>query len=145
VCALLLGYFALLRQVIPAIVSGVGVVIFAVISWMQFSSTDRIGQLLHEVGLRGKAPYRRHACTPSATSIEPLTDIVRQLEDLEGQRDWDFDWELIHQDLAQAHGAIARGDFHAALVAHCSAVRRLMKALRDSRSLRTSDSNIDFG
>jgi protein phosphatase len=144
VCVLLLGYFGIEGQVIPAILSGVGVVIMAVISWMQFSSTDRIGQLLHEVVLRGKAPYRRHACTPSATNIEPLTDIVRQLEDLEGQRDWDFDWELIHQDLAQAHGAISRGDFHEALVAHCSAVRRLMKALRESRNLESSDSKIDL-
>ncbi len=145
VCVLLLGYFGIEGQVIPAILSGVGLVIVAVISWMQFSSTDRIGQLLHEVGLRGKAPYRRHACTPSATNIEPLTDIVRQLEDLEGQRDWDFDWELIHQDLAQAHGAISRGDFHEVLVAHCSAVRRLMKALRESRNLESSDSKIDLG
>ena len=46
--------------------------------------------------------------------------------------------------IARFHGAISRGDFHEALVAHCSAVRRLMKALRDSRNLESSDSNIDL-
>jgi serine/threonine protein phosphatase PrpC len=143
VCVLLLGCFALSGQMIPAIISGLGAVVAAVIAWMQFSSTGQIGGLLHEVGLRGKAPYRRHICKPSASGIEPLTDIVRQLEDLEGQRDWDFDWELVHKDLGQAHEAVSRGDFHAAIVAYCSAVRRLMQALRDSRSLRPSGSSVE--
>jgi len=144
-CLILLGCFALLGQVLPAILSGVGAVIAAVIAWMQYSHAEQAGRPLNELGLRGKAPYRRHLCIPSASSIEPLTDIVRQLEDLEGQRDWDFDWKLIHQDRGQAHEAIARGDFHSALVAYCSAVRRLMQALRDSRGLRPSDSSVDLG
>ncbi len=144
-CAILLGCFAALGLVIPAIVSGVGLIIATVISWMQFSSTDQSGELLlQEAGLSGKAPYRRHNCTPSAGNIETLTDIVRQLEDLEGQRDWDFDWELIHRDRGQAHEAISRGDFHAAMVAYCSAVRRLMKALRETRNSGPSDSSLDF-
>ena len=142
--AILLGCFAALGLVIPAIVSGLGLVITAVISWMQFTSTPQNVELLQEFGLRGKAPYRRHSCTPSAGSIETLTEIVRQLEDLEGHRDWDFDWKLIHEDRGKAHDAISRGDFHAAMVAYCSAVRRLMQALRETRNLSPSDSSIDY-
>lgn len=144
VCAILLGCFALLGQVIPAMISGLGVVVAAIIARMQYSASRQGTGLLHEVGLRGKAPYRRHACIPSSGSIEPLTDIVRQLEDLEGQREWDFDWQLIHEERNQAHEAIARGDFHAAMVSYCGAVRRLMQALRDSRSAQPSDSSVDL-
>jgi hypothetical protein len=31
------------------------------------------------------------------------------------------------------------------MVAYCSAVRRLMQALRESRGLRPSDSSVDLG
>jgi serine/threonine protein phosphatase PrpC len=142
---ILLGGFASLGLMIPAIVSGLGLIVASVISWMQYSSADQSGQLLlQEAGLRGKAPYRRHNCKPSAGSIETLTDIVRQLEDLEAQRDWEFDWEPIHKDRARAHAAISRGDFHSAMVAYCSAVRRLMKALRENRDQDPSDSSLNF-
>lgn len=145
-CAILTGAFAALGLIVPAVVSGVGLVVAATVSWMQFSSAGHSGELLQqEVGLSGKAPYRRHDCTPSASSIETLSDIVRQLEDLEGQRDWDFDWELIHKDRGRAHEAISRGDFHAAMVAYCSAVRRLMKALRENRDQGSSDSSVEVG
>lgn len=144
-CLILLGSFALLGRALPAIASGVAAVLAAIVMVVQYARAEPTGSLLGEVGLRGKAPYRRHVCVPSASSIEPLSDIVRQLEDLEGQRDWNFDWEEIHKDRGQAHEAIARGDFHAAMVSYCSAVRRLMQALRESRSLRPSDSTVDLG
>ncbi len=144
-CLILLGGFSLVGQLLPAILSGVAAVIAAVIAWAQYVRADQAGRPLTEAGLRGKAPYRRHLCVPSASSIEPLSDIVRQLEDLEGQRDWDFNWEKIHKDRGQAHEAIARSDFHAAMIAYCSAVRRLMQALRESRGLRPSDSTVDLG
>ena len=143
--AILFGGFAALELTIPAIVSGISLIVATVYSWMQFSSSDQRGELLlEETGLRGKAPYRRHNCTPSAGSIETLTDIVRQLEDLESQRDWDFDWQLIHKDRSRAHEAISRGDFHSAMVAYCSAVRRLMQALRESRDQGTRDSSLNL-
>lgn len=98
------------------------------------------------ISLQGKAPYRQHACGASASSIEPLSDIVRQLEDLEDQREWHFDWKEIQADRHEAHNAIAKADFRAAVVSYCSAVRRLMQALRDSReNRRPSDSTIDLG
>ena len=43
-------------------------------------------------GSFGKGPYRKYAVEPSAENIEMLSDIVRQLEDLEDQRKWPFDW-----------------------------------------------------
>ncbi len=98
-----------------------------------------------KVGLQGKAPYRRHAAIADSTSIETLTDIVRQLEDLEDQRRWNFDWNEIHADRHKAHQAIAKGDHPTAVVFYSSAVRRLMKALRDSPPPdRPSDSTIDL-
>ncbi len=85
-------------------------------------------------GSFGKAPYRRHAAEPTAENIEMLSEIVRELEDLETQRKWPFDWREIHEDRGQAYRAIAAGDFTAAVVAYSSAVRRLMQAVRDMRS-----------
>lgn len=93
------------------------------------------------VDMRGRAPYRMHDCSPTAVNIEPLNDIVRQLEDLESERQWEFDWEPIHQDRAKAHQAIAQGNYQEAVISFCSAVRRLMQAIRDENP-SPSDSTI---
>ena len=74
-----------------------------------------------------------------------LSDIVRQLEDLEAQRSWPFDWKEIHADRAPRHKAIAAGDYTAAVVAYSSAVRRLMQAVRATRPEPPSDSGINLG
>ncbi len=97
------------------------------------------------INIRGKAPYRQHACTASATSIESLSDIVRQLEGLENQREWNFDWKEIQTYRHQAHQAIAKGEYQSAVVSYCSAVRRLMQSLRETRRKKPSDSTIDLG
>jgi len=98
------------------------------------------------INMRGKAPYRQHQCTATATSIETLSDIVRQLEDLEDQREWNFDWKEIQRDRHHAHQAIAQGNFSSAVVSYCSAVRRLMQSLRQSRKEENpSDSTVDLG
>lgn len=102
----------------------------------------KIGQ--QQIGLQGKAPYRRHVTTADATSIETLTDIVRQLEDLEDQREWPFDWAEIHADRHRAYQAIAKTDYAAAVVHYSSAVRRLMQALRDSPPDPPSDSGLNL-
>ena len=93
----------------------------------------------------GKAPYRRNLVAPGQQNIETLSDIVRQLEDLESQRDWRINWAEIHADRQAAHQAIATGDFQAAIVAYCSAVRRLMQAVRESEAGSTSGSSINLG
>jgi len=98
-----------------------------------------------EIGLHGKAPYRRYQCQASASSIEKLSDIVRQLEDLETQRDWKFDWSEIRHDRHQAHEAIAKADYALAVVSYCSAVRRLMQSLRELPPDGPSDSALDLG
>jgi len=98
----------------------------------------------HKISMQGKAPYRHHDATPSAANIETLNDIVRQLEDLESERDWQFDWQPIHADRLLAHQAIANGDYQEAVVAFCSAVCRLMQALR-AQSVPSSDSSIGLG
>jgi hypothetical protein len=73
-----------------------------------------------------------------------LSDIVRQLEDLEAQRSWPFDWKGVHADRHAAHKAIAAGDYTAGVVAYSSAVRRLMQAVRASRPEPPSDSAINL-
>jgi serine/threonine protein phosphatase PrpC len=93
----------------------------------------------------GKGPYRRYSVAPSADNIEMLSDIVRQLEDLEDQRTWPFDWKDIHEDRGRALRAIAASDYTAAVVAYSSAVRRLMQAVRDSRPPGATDSGINLG
>jgi protein phosphatase len=96
-------------------------------------------------GSYGKAPYRRYTVKPSADNIEMLSDVVRQLEDLEHQREWPFDWREIHEDRGRALRAIASGDFTAAVVAYSSAVRRLMQAVRETQLDTPSDSGINLG
>jgi serine/threonine protein phosphatase PrpC len=96
-------------------------------------------------GQHGKAPYRSYSVAPSAQNIEMLSDIVRQLEDLEAQRSWPFDWKGVHADRHAAHKAIAAGDYTAAVVAYSSAVRRLMQAVRASRPDPQNDSGINLG
>ncbi len=98
-----------------------------------------------KISMRGKAPYRQHPCGANATSIETLSDIVRQLEDLEDQREWNFDWKEIQADRHQAHRAIAKRNYPSAVVSYCSAVRRLMQSLRQSRKEKPSDSTVDLG
>jgi PPM family protein phosphatase len=95
-------------------------------------------------GHHGKAPYRSYSVAPNAQNIEMLSDIVRQLEDLEAQRSWPFDWKGVHADRHAAHKAIAAGDYTAAVVAYSSAVRRLMQAVRASRPDPPSDSAINL-
>ena len=128
-----------------AIVGGVGLAISALMAWRQHVGSDHSGGLLEEIGLRGKAPYRRHTCAPNANRIGPLAEIVRQLEDIEAQQgDWEFDLTQIHEDRKLAHEAMHKGDHPAAVVAYCSAVRGLMKALRESQNGGPSDSTVDL-
>lgn len=96
-------------------------------------------------GAYGKGPYRHYAVEPSNENIEMLSDIVRQLEDLEDQREWPFDWREIHEDRGRALRSIGAGDFTAAVVAYSSAVRRLMQAVRDTRTDERPDSGINLG
>ncbi|NOY40621.1 MAG: serine/threonine-protein phosphatase [Planctomycetes bacterium] len=96
------------------------------------------------IGRRGKAPYRRHECLPNAAMVATLADIVRQLEDLESHRDWEFDWQPILADRQQAHEAITNGKYEEAVVAYCSAVRRLMKSFRSLTPPASSDSNVNL-
>ena len=127
-----------------AVGSVVALVIVAAIAWVRLSMNHSASNS-HHISLQGKAPYRTYTCTPSAESIETLSDIVRQLEDLEDQRDWEFDWQPIHQERWKAHQAIAKADYQAATVAYCSAVRLLMKAIRQTSADQPSDSTLDLG
>jgi serine/threonine protein phosphatase PrpC len=143
--ALVAAVLAVAGYTVGALVSG-GVFVAAAgaWAWRRFGtgSGDNDGQVS---GSFGKAPYRRHSAEPTAENIEMLSDIVRQLEDLESQRTWSFDWREIHEDRGRAHRAIAAGDFAAAVVAYSCAVRRLMQAVRENRQEPGSDSGINLG
>jgi protein phosphatase len=126
------------------VAGGVGVVAAAAWAMRRFGATDgaATGQSCSALG---KGPYRRYAVEPSAENIEMLSDIVRQLEDLEDQKKWPFDWREIHEDRGRALRAIGSGDYRAAVIAYSSAVRRLMQAVRDSRPDPGGDSGIRLG
>ncbi len=95
--------------------------------------------------MRKKSPYRQHPCKASASNIETLSDIVRQLEDLEDQREWNFDWKEIQRDRHMAHQAISKRNYASAVLSYCKAVRRLMQSLRQTRKEKPSDSTVDLG
>jgi serine/threonine protein phosphatase PrpC len=96
-------------------------------------------------GSHDGSPYRRYACQPQAENIEVLSDIVKQLEDLEDSRNWQFDWQEIRKDRHLAYQAIASKEYDRAVAAYCSAVRRLMASLRKIERKPTSDSDIGLG
>lgn len=124
------------------VLSAIGA-LFGVAGWMLVSKSSRpaSGRV---TGTFGKAPYRRYQVAPSAENIQMLSEIVRQLEDLEGQRDWPIDWAAVHRDRHRAHEAISAGDFRGAVVAYARAVRTLMQAVRAARR-EPSDSSINLG
>ncbi len=95
-------------------------------------------------GRHGKGPYRRYACQPKAESIQTLSDTVQQLEKLKTERDWNFDWQPIHDDRHAAHQAMDQGDFSEAVVFFCSVVRRLMVEVREKQLPPPSDSGINL-
>ena len=71
-------------------------------------------------------------------TLEDLSDIVRQLEDLEHQRNGRSTGTTIHEDRAQAHRAWPAATTRRAVVAYSSAVRRLMQAVRDIARAKTT-------
>jgi len=145
ICGVLLtAALAVGGKLLAAAISGVMLGVVLLVVWLRPWRSDCGSQHMQAVGFRGKAPYRRYKCAPSANNIETLSDIVRQLEDLEDQRDWQFDWQTIHDDRQQAYQAIARGDYRTAVVAYCSAVRQMMQALRDKEPDPPSDSSVDL-
>jgi serine/threonine protein phosphatase PrpC len=129
---------------IPALLSGLAALGVAA-AWSAWALNDKDPAATRTAATFGKGPYRHYAAEPSAENIEMLSDIVRQLEDIEDTKTWPFDWREIHEDRGRALRAIAGGDFRAAVVAYSSAVRRLMQALRDSRKDDRPDSGINLG
>jgi len=144
VCVVLCGVFLTLGQPALAVASGVGIFVSGLLAFTQRGGHETAGIEPLRTGSRGKAPYRSYPCSARPENIETLNDIVRQLEDLEGQRDWDFDWQAIQDDRQQAHEALARSDFRSAVVAYCSAVRRLMEEVRQRRPDQPSDSSVNL-
>lgn len=122
--------------------SSLGLGLWGLVRWV----AERQGFAAQGVrGKYGKGPYRSYRVRPDAERIGTLAEIVRQLEDLESQRHWDFDWKEIHDQRQKAYAAITHGDFQAAVVSYSSAVRILMKAVREFRPEPPSDSSINLG
>jgi protein phosphatase len=143
--AAIAGALALLALARPVLAGALAVVTLVwAIGW--FARRSKLHDAALQVrGQHGKGPYRQYVCTPSDQNIDMLSDIVRQLEDLEDQRDWPFDWAEIHADRHAAYKAIAAGDHVGAVVAYASAVRRLMHAVRAARPEPPGDSGIGLG
>lgn len=130
---------------IGAAAFALGLLLWLAWYWASLRQPDPPAETTVQHSLQGKAPYRRYEISPGPDNIDRLSDIVRQLEDLESQRTWHFDWAEIHADRGRAHQAIAAGNFREATVAYCSAVRRMMQAVRDSGPDPPSDSSIQLG
>ena len=143
-CAVLMGAFLAVANFGLAFLSGAGFLTTALVAWSQRPQRAANCSNDPQLGLQGKAPYRRHDCTPGSVSVGTLGDIVRQLEDLESQSHWDIDWKAIQQDRQSAHEAMTQGNYHESVVAYCRAVRRLMQSVRESKKAKASDSTVDL-
>ena len=138
------GLFFTGHELLGVLLAAIGLLVWLLEKAFRSSHEHAAGSR-KTISLQGRAPYRHHDGSPSAANLEPLNDIVHQLEELEGERKWAFDWQPIHADRLKAHQAIARGDFHEAVVAFCSAVRRLMQGLREQDPPPPGDSSIGVG
>lgn len=143
-CGLLAGGLLAAGQYAGAVLAGAGALTAAGVALTQRSRGHSPLTCSYYMGAHGKAPYRRYDCAPGKASLTTLGDIVRQLEDLEGHSTWDVDFKAIQQLREVANEAITQSDFQKAVVAYCAAVRQLMQALRDSNSLKPSDSTVDL-
>ena len=143
VAALLVGGIMLARDEMTLALVAAGFAVATLLAWIAPRMKGE-NPCRGVSGHFGKAPYRSYAVAPSPQSIEMLSDVVRQLEDLEAQRSWPFEWKEVHADRVAAHKAIASGDYTAAVVAYSSAVRRLMQAVRAHRPEPPSDSGINL-
>ncbi len=146
-----MGLFALLAigsaamgQIVPAVLGGVGFLGVAIYAFLNRPRCIPCEMEQNSSGHRDKAPYRCHDSAPSAANIEKISSIVRQLEELESGRDWDFDWKPIHRHRQEAQDAITAGNYPEAVAAFCCAVRTMMELLRNSTADKASDSSIDL-
>ncbi len=143
-CVLLGAVFAAVGPLWVSAVCALAFVGLAITVWAKRVQPQGEASGDQPIGKRGKAPYRRHECSPNAAMVATLADIVRQLEDLENNRHWEFDWQPILADRQRAHEAIRSGKYEEAVVAYCSAVRRLMKSFRAQSPPTSSDSNVNL-
>jgi protein phosphatase len=144
VCAILVGVTLWQGHYGGTLLALAGLLIAVVVAVVHGRERQNGCPECRQVGLQGKAPYRIHDCSPGRGSIDTLGEIVRQLEDLQSHSHWEIDWTAIQQDHQTAHEAIRGGNYPDAVTSFCSAVRRMMQAVREAKRKSASDSTVDL-
>ncbi|HEY1599653.1 MAG TPA: PP2C family serine/threonine-protein phosphatase [Pirellulales bacterium] len=104
-----------------AIIAG----IFIAVQHFSISATARLdGKQL------GKGPYRTTNCAASASIVERLAKVVKQLHDAAAEEDWQIDWDRFKGYEAKAMAANQRQNYSETVRQHCHAITFMMDQLR---------------
>jgi hypothetical protein len=135
-CLAILAYSVVNQYWLGAIVSGVGFVAAAA-AGMAFRATHvgacpPIGSI---GGPYGNGPYRRIQCAPNGKVVAALGEIAAKLRELPAKETGDgrVNWNAFDAACAAAKVATERGDYVVSVREFCSAIRGIMKQLRDLR------------
>lgn len=133
----ILAYCLAHQYWLGALVSAVGF-IAAVAAGLAFRSTNAvvcppIGSI---GGPYGNGPYRKIQCAPNGKVVAALADIAATLRELPAKETGNgrVKWDAFDKACAEAKSAAGRGDYVDAVRGYSSAIRGIMKQLRDFRA-----------
>lgn len=110
-----------------AAVLGVALLILLVGRFMRPAPTENGASAL------GRGPYRTYECTPGEEAVGALLKLLGELRIVALEQDWEIDWDQVDQHAIAAQQARKEGDYRTAVAKHATAVRVLMKQIRDQR------------
>jgi PPM family protein phosphatase len=132
----ILGYCVAYQFWIGAIGSAIGAVA-AIIAALAFRPAEKItcppiGPI---GGPYGNGPYRKAQCNPGGKVVTTLADFAAKLRELppEETGNGKVDWQPFDAACSEAKAAAQRGDYVAAVRHYSSAIRGVMKQLRQCR------------
>jgi hypothetical protein len=119
---------AFLQKFAVAGAAGIAAVLAGIFIATQQASLRSAGRL--EGAQLGKGPYRSANCAPSASIVERLAKVVKQLRDAAREEDWQIDWNRFNSQVTRAATAAQRHDFTESVQEYCHAMTAIMEQLR---------------
>lgn len=135
-CLLLLAYSVVNQYWLGAIGSAIGF-LAAAVAGIAFRATSPVAcpPIGSIGGPYGNGPYRKVQCTPNGKVAAAMGEIAAKLRELPASEAGNsrIKWDDFDQASTAAKSAIERGDYIIAVREYCSAIRGIMKQLRDFR------------
>ena len=119
---------AFLQKFAVAGAAGIAALLAGIFIATQQASQRSAGRL--EGAQLGKGPYRSANGAPSASIVERLAKVVKQLRDAAREEDWQIDWNKFNSQVTRAATAAQRHDFTESVREYCHAMTAIMEQLR---------------